>query len=133
MQVSNPTLIPGASRIFLRTSQSMMTPFKAIIFDVDGTLSETEEIHRRAFNETFDYFGFDWHWTQGRYRELLLVSGGKERIRHFLDHALTPHAETLDALVEEPKFCRFAGERPTRFHHGRPCLITVSQNHIGAQ
>ena len=34
-----------------------MTPFKAIIFDVDGTLSETEEIHRRAFNETFDYFG----------------------------------------------------------------------------
>ena len=64
-----------------------MTPFKAIIFDVDGTLSETEEIHRRAFNETFDHFGLDWHWTQSRYRELLLVSGGKERIRHFLDHA----------------------------------------------
>lgn len=64
-----------------------MTTFKAIIFDVDGTLSETEEIHRQAFNETFDHFGLDWRWTQNLYRELLLVSGGKERIRHFLDRS----------------------------------------------
>lgn len=64
-----------------------MTRFKAVIFDVDGTLSETEEIHRQAFNETFEHFGLGWHWTQHLYRDLLLVSGGKERIRHFLDRS----------------------------------------------
>lgn len=30
-----------------------MKRFKALIFDVDGTLAETEEIHRRAFNDAF--------------------------------------------------------------------------------
>lgn len=57
---------------------------KAIIFDVDGTLAETEELHRRAFNETFAAEGLDWDWSQDDYRELLKVTGGKERIAHFL-------------------------------------------------
>lgn len=57
---------------------------KAIIFDVDGTLAETEELHRRAFNETFAAEGLGWNWTQDDYRELLKVTGGKERIAHFL-------------------------------------------------
>lgn len=57
---------------------------RAIIFDVDGTLAETEELHRRAFNETFAAHGFDWHWDQDRYRALLQVTGGKERMAHDL-------------------------------------------------
>ncbi|SDL81560.1 HAD family hydrolase [Paracoccus chinensis] len=57
---------------------------RAIIFDVDGTLAETEELHRRAFNETFAAHGLDWHWDQDRYRELLQVTGGKERMAHDL-------------------------------------------------
>jgi HAD superfamily hydrolase (TIGR01509 family) len=52
----------------------------ALIFDVDGTLSETEELHREAFNETFAAEGLDWHWDQALYAELLAVTGGKERI-----------------------------------------------------
>ncbi len=39
-----------------------MKRFRAILFDVDGTLAETEELHRRAFNDTFAYFGIDWAW-----------------------------------------------------------------------
>ena len=58
---------------------------KVIIFDVDGTLAETEEVHRQAFNETFAHFALGWHWSQTQYRELLRVTGGKERIRHFVD------------------------------------------------
>jgi beta-phosphoglucomutase-like phosphatase (HAD superfamily) len=59
---------------------------RALVFDVDGTLAETEEAHRRAFNETFAEAGLDWHWPFGRYRELLRVTGGKERMRrHALD------------------------------------------------
>jgi HAD superfamily hydrolase (TIGR01509 family) len=57
---------------------------KAIIFDVDGTLAETEEAHRHAFNRAFAEAGRAWHWSENDYRELLKVTGGKERIRHFL-------------------------------------------------
>lgn len=64
-----------------------MIRFAALIFDVDGTLAETEEIHRRAFNESFAYFGLDWHWSVELYAELLLVTGGKERMRHFAARA----------------------------------------------
>jgi len=56
---------------------------KALIFDVDGTLAETEEVHRRAFNETFEAFGLDWHWGRTLYGQLFQVTGGKERIRHY--------------------------------------------------
>jgi len=57
---------------------------RAIIFDVDGTLSETEETHRKAFNRVFEGAGLSWHWDQDLYRKLLGVTGGKERIRHFI-------------------------------------------------
>jgi HAD superfamily hydrolase (TIGR01509 family) len=58
----------------------------ALIFDVDGTLAETEEIHRLAFNDTFAAFELDWHWDADTYNELLKVTGGKERMRHYLTH-----------------------------------------------
>ena len=57
---------------------------KALIFDCDGTLAETEEAHRTAFNLAFASAGLDWHWSVDRYRELLKVTGGKERIAHFI-------------------------------------------------
>nr|WP_294517529.1 HAD-IA family hydrolase [uncultured Rhodopila sp.] len=60
-----------------------MPALSALIFDVDGTLAETEEIHRVAFNEAFDAASLDWHWDQALYGELLAVSGGKERITHY--------------------------------------------------
>lgn len=58
---------------------------RALIFDVDGTLAETEEAHRRAFNETFTEAGLDWHWSADDYRELLKTTGGKERMRAHRD------------------------------------------------
>ena len=60
-------------------------PLEALIFDVDGTLAETEELHRQAFNETFARFGLDWSWSRELYRELLKVTGGKERMRHYVE------------------------------------------------
>jgi HAD superfamily hydrolase (TIGR01509 family) len=58
--------------------------FRALLFDVDGVIAETEEVHRRAFNESFAYFDLPWIWDVELYRKLLQVAGGKERIRHFL-------------------------------------------------
>jgi HAD superfamily hydrolase (TIGR01509 family) len=57
----------------------------ALLFDVDGTLAETEEIHRESFNRAFAQAGLDWVWSKTLYAELLRVTGGKERIRYFLD------------------------------------------------
>ena len=53
----------------------------AVLFDVDGTLAETErDGHRVAFNQAFAEAGLDWHWDERLYGELLKVTGGKERI-----------------------------------------------------
>ena len=65
----------------------------ALIFDVDGTLADTEETHRQAFNYAFLEFGLDWEWGKPLYRELLKTSGGKERIARYI--------ETLPAVAAE--------------------------------
>jgi beta-phosphoglucomutase-like phosphatase (HAD superfamily) len=58
---------------------------EALIFDVDGTLADTErDGHRPAFNAAFREAGLDWEWDEARYGELLAVTGGKERIAHFV-------------------------------------------------
>ena len=54
--------------------------FQCLIFDFDGTLAETEEAHRNAFNKAFNSKKLNWHWDQHIYKKLLKVAGGKERI-----------------------------------------------------
>jgi len=54
--------------------------YRAFIFDVDGTLAETEEAHRAAFNLSFEAFGLDWRWDVPLYAALLKTTGGKERM-----------------------------------------------------
>jgi HAD superfamily hydrolase (TIGR01509 family) len=57
---------------------------QALIFDVDGTLADTErDGHRPAFNAAFAEQGLSWHWDEALYGELLAITGGKERMRHF--------------------------------------------------
>jgi beta-phosphoglucomutase-like phosphatase (HAD superfamily) len=57
-------------------------PFNTIIFDVDGTIADTEEAHRRAFNLAFAAEGLDWHWDVVQYKELLAVCGEIERMKY---------------------------------------------------
>lgn len=56
---------------------------KALIFDVDGTLADTEMAHLAAFNHAFAEMGMDWNWDVALYTDLLAISGGKERIRAY--------------------------------------------------
>lgn len=59
---------------------------RAIIFDVDGTLANTErDGHRPAFNAAFAEVGLPWHWDEAFYGTLLDVTGGQERIRHYAE------------------------------------------------
>lgn len=68
-------------------------PLSALIFDVDGTLADTEAMHREAFNAAFSAAGLAWDWTPSRYRELLRVTGGKER--------MAAYVATLDLADDE--------------------------------
>jgi HAD superfamily hydrolase (TIGR01509 family) len=60
---------------------------KALIFDVDGTLADTERKgHRVAYNRAFEQLGIKWNWSEDTYGELLTVSGGKERMKYFVEN-----------------------------------------------
>lgn len=69
---------------------------KAIIFDVDGTLADTEEAHRLAFNKAFAENALDWNWDVALYDQLLSVTGGKERIRHYVASHCPAFAQRAD-------------------------------------
>ena len=75
---------------------------KALIFDVDGTLTDNErDGHRVAFNRAFEAAGLDWHWDVETYDRLLEVFGGKERIRYYIEDFLAdfPVPEDLDGFI----------------------------------
>ena len=78
-----------------------MKTLEALIFDVDGTLAETErDGHRVAFNQAFKEFGLSWHWPVGLYGQLLRVAGGKERIHYYVRrYQPTFEIEAMDELV----------------------------------
>ena len=74
---------------------------EALIFDVDGTLADTEEAHRQAFNDSFRAHGLDFCWSRELYRELLQVTGGKERLAAFFHRIRLPASEhiRLSAMI----------------------------------
>lgn len=81
-----------------------MTALQALIFDVDGTLADTErDGHRVAFNQAFKQAGLDWHWSVELYGELLEVTGGKERMAFYLQKYNTdfPQDEHTPELIKE--------------------------------
>ncbi len=82
-------------------------PLEALIFDVDGTLAETEECHRQAFNEAFTGAGLDWHWDTALYGRLLEVTGGKERMRHY--------AATIGRAIDDAAIARLHAAKTARY------------------
>ena len=76
---------------------------KALIFDVDGTLADTEEAHRRAFNEALERHGVTWHWSGAEYAHWLKITGGKERLTAFIESLQVPSDErrSLSGRVAE--------------------------------
>jgi HAD superfamily hydrolase (TIGR01509 family) len=73
---------------------------QALIFDVDGTLADTErDCHRVAFNRAFAETGLDWEWSVYLYQDLLEVAGGKERIQFYRDHYCPDFTLTEDPFT----------------------------------
>ncbi len=81
----------------------MAAALRALVWDVDGTLAETEhDGHRVAFNQAFAEQGLDWHWDEPLYHRLLAVTGGKERLRHWWqlhDPAAAARPDTGDRIA----------------------------------
>lgn len=95
-----------------------MTAIRAFIWDVDGTLAETEEAHRIAFNAAFAADGLDWSWDQPTYRRLLLTTGGKERMR--------AHAQDCGVVLSDDRIRAVHVDKTKRYedivHHGAVTL-----------
>jgi HAD superfamily hydrolase (TIGR01509 family) len=109
----------------------MTHPLRALVFDVDGTLADTERFHLQAFNEAFAAEGLDWHWDAALYTKLLEVSGGKERmlaywndvrggmldidgsaVRHVVDRVHAAKTAVYEAMVADG----LVGLRPGVLH-----------------
>lgn len=96
---------------------------QAVIFDVDGTLADTErDGHRVAFNEAFDAAGLDYHWSVQEYGELLALTGGRRRIAHYLQSRGhdADEAAAMAAELHRDKTRRFAALVRTGAMQARP-------------
>jgi HAD superfamily hydrolase (TIGR01509 family) len=82
---------------------------KALIFDVDGTLAETEGAHLDAFNEAFAGAGLPWRWSEAEYTRLLTTTGGKERIARYVREAGGDPADFPIAALHRDKTVRYTG------------------------
>jgi HAD superfamily hydrolase (TIGR01509 family) len=75
---------------------------KALIFDCDGVLVDTErDGHRVAFNRAFAEAGIKAEWSVELYGELLKIAGGKERMKHYFDRYGWPPSKTAETLIPE--------------------------------
>ena len=86
---------------------------KAVLWDVDGTLAETErDGHRVAFNRAFEAEGLPWRWDERRYGELLRVTGGRERLMH----DMAAQAEAPTTADERDALARALHERKNKIY-----------------
>ncbi|MDP3700982.1 MAG: HAD-IA family hydrolase [Hylemonella sp.] len=89
---------------------------RALIFDVDGTIADTESLHLEAFNYAFNELGLGWHWDSALYTKLLEVSGGKERVLHYWKQ-INPDIKSIDAQGLEDTVNRIH-ELKTAYYEG---------------
>ena len=85
---------------------------KAIMFGAIGTLVETSELQRQAFNEAFAEEKLEWTWDKTLYWALLSVAGGRNRIRHYAqqqgqdlseDQVISLHSKKTDLYQQKLK------------------------------
>lgn len=77
---------------------------RAVIWDVDGTIAETErDGHRVAFNRAFIELGLPWTWDVQTYGRLLGVAGGRERLLSWMEvaPAAPPGLAARERLAED--------------------------------
>ncbi|MGH3793781.1 MAG: HAD-IA family hydrolase [Pseudonocardiaceae bacterium] len=114
---------PATGPDAVATTPEQADPLRAVIFDVDGTLADTErDGHRVAFNEAFEAAGLDYRWDVPEYGRLLTLTGGRRRIARYLEskgHS-PDEAAALAAELHKDKTRRFAALVRTGSMRARP-------------
>jgi len=95
---------------------STAAKLQAFIFDVDGTLADTERAHMAAFNHAFKEMGMDWVWDEALYTELLNISGGKERILHYWKQ-VNPDIKALNPQALDDRINRIHELKTAAYEH----------------
>lgn len=109
----------------LRPEHGTELPWAAVLWDVDGTLAETErDGHRVAFNQAFAEAGLAWRWDEARYGQLLSITGGRERL-------LADMAQRSDAPSDPDECVRLAASLHARKNQCYAAL--VAQGRITAR
>jgi HAD superfamily hydrolase (TIGR01509 family) len=114
---------------------------RALIFDCDGVLADTEKDgHLPAFNEMFRAMGLPVHWSSEEYHRLLSIGGGKERlatlftndlaVRANLPMAVNERSELLAAWHKD-KTERYADRIRSGAIPGRPGVVRLVQQAVG--
>ena len=81
-----------------------MHELKAVFWDVDGTIADTELCgHRVAFNLAFKDFDLDWYWDETQYLDLLKISGGFNRIIHYRNEILSELSDSHCSKIQSRK------------------------------
>ena len=96
---------------------------QALFFGSLGTLVETSELQRQAFNRAFTQAGLGWYWNVATYCELLQIVGGKNRIQH---HAMTPLNPDKVEEIHQAKEAYFA-EMMAGGEQARPGVVELIQ------
>lgn len=99
---------------------------RALIFDVDGTLAETEEAHRAAFNAAFAAAGLDWHWSMADYGPLLTTTGGKERMARWRQETGSGPSDAAIAALHRDKTARYAALLAGGGLQARPGVLALA-------
>lgn len=73
---------------------------KAVIFGAIGTIAETSDLQRQAFNAAFAEAGLDWRWDIPTYHQLLTTNGGQNRLRAYRDADTTRAGVTDETIVK---------------------------------
>jgi len=107
---------------------------QAIIFDVDGTVAETADLHRAAFNRAFDEHGLSWHWDREIYSQLAPVEFSLAKLRLFAaatrqsgyQHGPS-HTDIVKISTRKAQiFCQMAREGKARLRPGVARLMQES-------
>ena len=86
----------------------------AIIFDVDGTIAETDEIHRAAFNLSFRDKEIRWHWSHSVYARLSDAQTPQEKLHKFITEF---RSDDLDDMIASGMFDAVVARANRHFNH----------------
>ena len=78
---------------------------KSILFGSIGSVVESSEIQRKAFNAAFKEFGLEWYWNIANYIKMLQKPGGLNRLIEYSKNELNPQDYHGNFEERVPRIC----------------------------